>query len=120
MYQICINIWHLNYDYDDTDNDVNVISLCIFHRFVFITGSGWFLLDTILAYPLQSAIIFLVVFFWSNISSYVTGMGSSKKQISEYRSLKGKVERLERRTEELKNRLLDLEVLLRHQEAEDS
>lgn len=80
-----------------------------------MTGVCWFLFEMILAYPIHAAAVFLALFFWPYISSMVTGGNAVNEYApaSEYRQLKGKVERIEYRTNELQQKLLDLEDVMK-------
>eukprot|EP00112_Aurelia_sp_Birch-Aquarium-sp1_P013446 Seg2853.3 transcript_id=Seg2853.3/GoldUCD/mRNA.D3Y31 product="hypothetical protein" protein_id=Seg2853.3/GoldUCD/D3Y31 len=86
-----------------------------FRWLIFMTGVCWFLFEMILAYPIHAAAVFLALFFWPYISSMVTGGNAVNgyAPASEYRQLKGKVERIEYRTNELQQKLLDLEDVMK-------
>jgi len=92
--------------------------LC-FRGLVFITGCGWYLLDAVLTYPIQSAIVFCLIFLWSNMSPYFNPLSSFKGKTAEYRQLRGKVDKLDRKFSDLIERFASIEEILKDHKAEE-
>ena len=80
-----------------------------------MTGVCWFLFEMILAYPMHAAALFLAFYFWPYISSMVIGGNAVNgyAPTREYKHLKGKVDRIEYQTNELQQKLQDLEDVMK-------